>query len=83
MDCAFTLTLVNSGGSLTIRRGATLVDAVDFTGTSWQDGKALGVQPGAANAVANDSLANWCFNSQSNYGGSNFGTPKAANPNCF
>ncbi len=81
VTCVFSLPLVNSGGSLTIKRGTIVIDTVNFTGTTWVDGHAFSLQPSAPDTVTNDNLANWCFSSQF-YSGSNYGTPKATNQSC-
>ena len=83
VDGTFKFTLVSGSasapGDLALRVGDTLIDA--FAWTSSRSGKALQVDPDAANAVDNDDEASWCDATQS-YGDGDLGTPGAPNAQC-
>jgi hypothetical protein len=79
VDCVYAgLSLVNTGGSLSISNG----DTVNFGNLIWGTGNAFSLDPASQDAISNDNLANWCFNTTSVYGLGDFGTPGEANPSC-
>jgi hypothetical protein len=77
------LTLDAEGDSVALTCGATLIDGVGFDALSWPwaSGRALSLDPGAADAVANDEPASWCL-ATTGYGAGDLGSPGEANPPC-
>jgi hypothetical protein len=79
VDATFTFALVQSNGTLSVKDGTTLLDAITWGGT--QDGASAQVKPGEFTTTANDDPANFCTSGPTQgYGtAGNYGTPKAVN----
>jgi hypothetical protein len=85
------LSLLGSGDTVTVRDGPSasgaVIDTVDYTGFTINEGESIGLDPTRANAAQNDVASNWCtaFDSGATlYGPSeNYGTPGAVNGPCF
>jgi hypothetical protein len=80
VDVTFTFALANSGGSITILDGTTVLDAVTWS-TAVMAGKSRQLQPAMTDTVSNDTAANFCHAlATQTYGtAGNTGTPKAVN----
>ncbi len=78
--------LANAAGDLTLRNavasGSTVQDTVTWDASQLPvDGKSWSLDPGHANATANDNIDFWC-NGVSPYGSGDLGTPGALNADC-
>ncbi len=82
-----TMLLSNSGDSLSITCGSTLIDAFTYTSStiSIVAGRSVQLDSGLLNGTANDTASNWCSTSGINtYGGvGKIGTPGTSNGSCF
>lgn len=83
---ASTLGLSNSGGTLSLLRGLTVIDRVTWNITTFPTlpGASLTLDPSTTTAAANDAAANWC-SATTHIGGvptNDQGTPGAANDAC-
>ena len=77
VDATFAFSLVDSGGALEVRDGATILDTITWASVS--SGVSSQVKPGSFTTSANDDSANYCP-AVAAYGDmTNKGTPKAAN----
>ncbi len=76
------LILNNSGDSILIMSGMTVIDRVDYT-SAWPytSGVAMSLNPEYLNAADNDDKNNWCL-ATSPYGAGDLGTPGQANDSC-
>ena len=80
VDAVFTFSLVDTAGTIEVRDGATVLDAVAYPSVTSGVSKAL--DPDSETSVANDTATNFCAG-VGGYGDmSNMGTPKAQNPQC-
>ncbi|HVK84684.1 MAG TPA: hypothetical protein VM513_11285 [Kofleriaceae bacterium] len=80
VDATFTFALVDSSGTLEVRDGATILDAIAWTSVT--SGVARQVDPDALTPADNDVATNVCAAAATYGDGTNTGTPRAANANC-
>lgn len=74
------MTLANSGDSIRIVRGNTVLDEVSYaSGWPLAAGKSLSLD--RDKAASNDLAASWCV-AQAKYNAVDYGSPGADNPNC-
>jgi hypothetical protein len=71
--------LTNSGGSLVLSVGGTVIDQT--TWTTKYDGASTALSSTKSTAVGNDDPLNWC-KATTTYGAGDKGTPGVANPAC-
>lgn len=76
---AFTFTLAQAAGTLSISSGATVIDSVTYTSSF--DGVASQLDPEKLDASLNDDFANFCKATEV-YGDGDLGTPGMANTAC-
>jgi hypothetical protein len=79
VDAVFTTGLTNSGGTLVLAVGATLVDQIGWG--SAKAGKSIALDPDHESAGENDVATNFC-DGQLVYGAGDKGTPRAVNEQC-
>lgn len=80
VDATFSFSLTDTNGTLQVRDGATVLDAIAWSSVT--SGKSRQLDPAFFTVADNDIAANFC-DSVSSYGdGTNTGTPKAANVAC-
>ncbi|MFZ5471516.1 MAG: lamin tail domain-containing protein [Myxococcota bacterium] len=75
----FGFSLTNSGGTLSVKNGAVVIDSISYTSSA--SGMASQLDPTRLDATANDSEANFCP-ATATYGAGDKGTPGAANSAC-
>jgi len=77
--------MANSGGTLALQSGSTVVDFVAYAGdTNWPKltlGVAVQLAPDKSDSAANDVGSSWC-NASAMYGNGLSGTPGTANSAC-
>ena len=88
----FGFALGNSGGTVTLSCGGTVIDTVVYDDVApWPAGvqyRAISLDVGSQNAQSNDNGANWCAAREVFYfdpdgaAGHNYGTPNTDNPPC-
>ena len=80
-----TIQMANTGGTLTLESGSTVIDTVVYgSGSGWPTltkGIAIQLAAGKTDSVSNDTGSNWC-NATAPYGTGMAGTPDAANGTC-
>ena len=79
-DFDFSFGLTNSGGTLYVAAGASVLDEMTWSGSD--SGASTSLDPAFFDPAGNDSLVNWCPSAQSSYGEGDLGTPGAANERC-
>lgn len=80
VDATFSFSLVDAGGSIEVRDGSTILDAI--TWTSVASGIARQLDPDTLTTTDNDDAANLCAATATYGDATNTGTPGAANAQC-
>jgi len=81
VDDTFAFSLPDSNGSIEVRNGATILDAITWT-TGIVSGQSKQLAPGFLTVIGNDTTTNFC-NSTVPYGdNTNTGSPKVGNTPC-
>ena len=74
--------LGNSGDTIELKYGTTVIDVVDFTtGFPNLNGESMTLDPNNLDATANDDFFHWC-GAATAFGDGDLGTPGAANDSC-
>ncbi|MDX2087642.1 MAG: lamin tail domain-containing protein [Kofleriaceae bacterium] len=80
VDATFSFTLVDANGSIEVRDGATVLDAIQWISVT--AGVARQVDPDAFTTAGNEDVDNVCVATATYGDASNTGTPRAANAQC-
>jgi hypothetical protein len=82
-DFEFDMGWNNTGDKATLTNAAgVLIDVVDYQGWTMSPGKALSLGSAVPTAAGNDAPSAWCPATSAIVGSADFGTPRAANPEC-
>jgi mono/diheme cytochrome c family protein len=76
-----TLSLNNTGDTVTLACGSATIDTVDYTSFPRAFGASLSLDPSATSHTANDDGVNWCWGTAAY--ATDLGSPNAPNPTCM